>query len=77
MNILATVSFGKNQCTASWELMEISGTPYIRITTDKDGNPLLIKLDKAKLQNIAGIEAASKHYLGTANASDAFVLKGA
>jgi len=75
MKILATVSFGKNQMTGAWELMQGERDSFLVINIDEDGNPFVVRLSNKSVKDLQGLEIAQKSYLGTVNAADGFVLK--
>jgi len=77
VKILATVNFGKNHITTSWEFINGRPDPFLLITRDLHGHPFVLLLDKRLVKNEGVPEIAEKRYLGGLNASDAFILEQA
>jgi hypothetical protein len=75
MNILATVIFSKKQqVTAAWEFLPGEKDSFLVITTDQRKNPFVIRLNNQLVKDQPGVEVAQKHYVGSVNASDAFLM---
>jgi hypothetical protein len=75
MKILATIIFSKKQqVTAAWEFMQGEKNSYLVITTDQRKNRFVIQLDNQLVKDQQGAEIAEKHYVGSVNASDAFLM---
>lgn len=75
MKILATVIFSKKQqVTAAWEFLPGDEDSFLVITTDQRKNQFVIRLNNQLVKDQQGAEIAEKHYVGSVNASDAFLM---
>ncbi len=67
MNILATVNFGKQQVTQSWEYVEGDQSRYLLVLKLENEDLMAIELEERFVIELEG----QKCYLATLNISDA------
>jgi hypothetical protein len=77
MKILATISFGDHQITQTWDFLKGDPSPWLVVIRPQDGAPLIIKLDKQCVKDLAGSAGREKVYVGGLNISQATVIKHA
>ena len=70
MIILATVNFGKQQVTQSWEYVEGEPSPYLLVLKLESEDLMAIGLEERFLREFEG----QKCYLATLNISDAILV---